>query len=74
MIQIENLTQDQVEMLDIMWSLDTMEDYFEWYNTLNVTEQKQADTLQRMLVISEIDNLITGDLSQAKHFLKDFML
>jgi hypothetical protein len=74
MIQIENLTQDQVEMLDIMWSLDTMEDYFEWYNTLNVTEQKQADTLQRMLVISEIDNLITEDLSQAKHFLKDFML
>lgn len=74
MIQIENLTQDQVEMLDIMWSLDTMEDYFEWYNTLNVTEQKQADTLQRMLVISEIDNLITEDLTEAKHFLKDFML
>lgn len=74
MIQIENLTQDQVDMLDIMWTLDTIEDYFEWYNTLNVNEQKQADTLQRMLVISEIDNLITEDLTEAKHFLKDFML
>lgn len=74
MIQIENLTQDQVDMLDIMWTLDTIEDYFEWYNTLNVAEQKQADTLQRMLVISEIDNLITEDLTEAKHFLKDFML
>jgi hypothetical protein len=74
MIQIENLTQDQVDMLDIMWTLDTIEDYFEWYNTLNVSEQKQADTLQRMLVISEIDNLITEDLTEAKHFLKDFML
>lgn len=74
MIQIENLSQDQVDMLDIMWSLDTTEDYFDWYNTLNVTEQKQADTLQRMIVLSEIDNLITEDLTESKHFLKGFML
>ena len=75
MIQIENLTQDQVDMLDHMWSLDSEEEYFEWYDALSVSDQKMADVLQRMILLAEADNLVeqTG-YKDAASYLKKFAL
>ncbi len=74
MIQIDNLTEEQVEMLDIMWSLDSMDDYFQWYESLDTYNQKQADLLQRMVILAELDSLITDNLQDAKEVLKKFAL
>lgn len=74
MIQIDNLTEEQVEMLDIMWSLDSMDDYFQWYKSLDTYNQKQADLLQRMVILAELDSLITDNLQDAKEVLKKFAL
>ena len=73
MIQIENLTEYQVEMLDHMWSLDSLEDYDEWYNLLDEEDQQLADSLQQMIILAEMDDLM-GDYKDAKEVLKKFAL
>ena len=73
MIQIHNLTEYQVEMLDHMWSLETLEEYEEWYNLLDEEDQQLADSLQQMIILAEMDNLM-GDCKDAKEALKKFAL
>jgi hypothetical protein len=73
MIEIENLTEYQVEMLDHMWSLDSLEEYEQWYNLLDDEDQKLADTLQEMIILAEMDNLM-GTCNDAKQLLKKFAL
>jgi uncharacterized protein YukE len=73
MIQIENLTEYQVEMLDHMWSLDSSEEFEEWYNLLDDEDQQLADSLQQMIILAEMDNLM-GDCKDAKQLLKKFAL
>lgn len=73
MIKIDNLTEYQVEMLDHMWSLDTEEEYFEWWNLLEDSDQRLADSLQQMIVLAEIDNAM-DNYKDAKHLLKKFAL
>jgi len=73
MINIENLTEYQVEMLDHMWSLDSSEEYEEWYNLLDEEDQLLADSLQQMIILAEMDDLM-GDCKDAKEVLKKFAL
>ena len=73
MIQIEHLTEYQVEMLDHMWSLDSLEEYEEWYDLLDEEEQQHADTLQQMIILAEMDNVM-GNCNDAKELLKKFAL
>jgi hypothetical protein len=73
MIQIENLTEYQVEMLDHMWSLYSVEEYEEWYNLLDEEDQQLADSLQQMIILAEMDDLM-GDCKDAKQLLKKFAL
>lgn len=55
-MQIDGLTEEQVEMLDFMWNeLDTEEDYFNWYDSLDEGQQRQAELLQRMVIMESID-------------------
>jgi len=73
MIQIHNLTEYQVEMLDHMWSLETLEEYEEWYNLLDEEDQTLAESLQEMIILAEMDNLME-DCKDAKEVLKKFAL
>ena len=73
MIQIEHLTEYQVEMLDHMWSLDSEEEYAEWYDLLDEQDQQLADSLQQMIILAEMDNVM-GDFKDAKEVLKKFAL
>ena len=75
MIQINGLTQDQVDMLDIMWELDSEQEFFEWYDLLDEKDQQMADLLQRMIILAEIDNSQeVKDTTQATQYLKKFAL
>ena len=73
MIKINNLTEYQVEMLDHMWSLETIEEYEEWYNLLDDADQQLAESLQQMIILAEMDNLM-DDCKDAKEVLKKFAL
>jgi hypothetical protein len=75
MIRIENLTEYQVEMLDHMWSLDTEEEFFDWYNLLDGEDQKLADSLQQMIILATVDEMIDEtNHKDAKEVLKKFAL
>jgi len=74
MITINNLTPYQVEMLDHMWSLETEEEFFEWYNLLDKEDQILADGLQQMIILESMEEVLDNDYKDAKEALKKFAL
>jgi hypothetical protein len=75
-IKLSGLTYEQVEMLDIMWSLDTVDEFFDWYETLSKEEQNICDTLQRLIILemADLEWENTKKFPLAKQVLKKFML
>jgi hypothetical protein len=71
MITIGGITRRQKRMLNIMWNLDTEEDFFEWYNSLDKELQDEADLLQRMVILESFEEDL-GDCKEAKDFLAKF--
>lgn len=75
MIQINNLSPYEVEMLDHMWTLETEEEFFEWYNLLDDEDQKLADYLQEMIILAHAEEAIEQtEYKEAKEYLKKFAL
>lgn len=75
-INITGLTEEQVEMLEVMWSLDSTEEYFTWYESLSHQDQQIAETLQRLIIIESIDEAFTDAKSypEANRLLKKYRL
>jgi len=73
-IRIENLTQDQVDMLDVMWALDSEEDYLNWYELLDQEDKEQADLLMRLILLEELENILGNQYAEANAVLKQFRL
>jgi hypothetical protein len=71
MITITGLTRRQKRMLNIMWDLDTEDDYFEWYNSLDTELQAEADLLQRMVILESFEEDL-GECKEAKKVLAKF--
>ena len=76
-IQIENLTPEQVEMCDLMWSFESAEEYVEWYELLDDADKRQADLLQRLILMETMEemlNEVTNQYADVRAYLKKFML
>jgi len=76
-MNIENLTEAQVEMCDIMWSFDTAEEYIAWYELLDNEDKRQADVLQRLIIQESMEEMLTEIASQysdVREYLKKFQL
>ena len=75
-MQIQGLTEEQVEMLDFMWSLDSLEEFEEWKSGLDRREQLLADTLQRMILRATLDDVLEDvtKFPEAKQLLRQFQL
>ena len=73
MIQIENLTPEQVEMLDTMWELDSYEDYCNYLDSLSPEDRHTAETLSQMVILAEMDEML-GQCVEAKEVLQKFAL
>jgi hypothetical protein len=76
-IQIDGLTQEQCDMLDVMWALDSEEEFLEWYeNMLSPKEQLQCDTLQRLVLLETFDELMSHEkkFPEANDVLRKFLL
>lgn len=58
MIQINNLTQKQINMLNIMWRCDTVLDIMNWQSTLNESDYKMSISLQDLLIAEYCDQLV----------------
>ena len=75
-MQIQGLTEEQVEMLDFMWSLDSMEEFEEWKSGLDRRERLMADSLQKMVLMAALDDVLEEETKfpEAKQLLKQFQL
>ena len=71
MIEIDNLTPEQVEMLDIMWSLESYDEYQAYLDSLSASDRKMAESLAQMVILAEMDNLV-GECVEAKEILAKF--
>lgn len=71
MIHLDNLTPEQVEMLDTMWSLETYDEFQTYLDSLSPSDRKMAESLAQMIILAEMDNLV-GDCTEAKEYLAKF--
>lgn len=55
MITIDGLTQQQVELLDTMWSIDGYDEYIEWKAALEQNTRKIVEVLESMVIAAELD-------------------
>jgi hypothetical protein len=69
-MRIEGLTQEQCDMLDTMWTLDTAEEIYEYFKTLSHEQYLMAITLQEML-IQECEEEQVENINLAKKMLKE---
>ena len=76
MIQIENLTAYQCEMLDTMWELDSEDDYIEWYKLLDPEDQQLAESLQCLIIFESLEPTVQemDNYWLANNYLKKFQL
>lgn len=74
MIQINGLTKEQCDMLDIIWSFQTKEDYVNWYDCLDENEQDMAGKLLILLALAMVDEEDTGNYAEANAVLSKFRL
>jgi hypothetical protein len=74
-MKIENLTAEQVEMLDFMWNeLDTEQDYLEWYECLDSGQRQQADLLQRLVILESFEEMLDqGNYPDAKRVIQSII-
>ena len=71
---INGLTPEEVQMLDMMWSIESVEDMEDWVASLNREERLMVYRLRMLLIAEIIDYDNVQDLSQARDYLKKFQL
>ena len=71
-ITIQGVTKRQKRMLNIMWNLESEDDYFEWYHSLDEELQQEAELLQRLVIMAELDNEVR-DTSEANKLIQEIM-
>lgn len=71
-IKIEGLTPNQIDLLDIMWNIESPDDLYEWMNTLEDDDFKEVVTLKELLLSHCFDEI--DETKIAKDYLKKFRL
>jgi hypothetical protein len=71
---INGLTPEEVQMLDMMWSIESVQDMEDWVASLNREERLLVYRLRMLLIAEIIDQDNLQDLSMAKNYLKKFQL
>ena len=73
-ITLNNLTAEQVEMLEILWSLTDLSEVEQFQSTLSDPELELCETLIRLVILETVDDIVCEDLSEAQAVLKKFQL
>jgi hypothetical protein len=74
MININGLTQEQVEMLDIIWAFASKDEYFDWLENLDDEELAMAQGLVQLLALAIIDEAqeeLTDPYKDARQVIAD---
>ena len=73
-ISLDQLTTEQAEMLEILWSLQELADVEAWQSTLTSEELEMSQTLMRLVIMEAVDDIFADDVSEAREYLKKFQL
>lgn len=57
-MRIDGLTDDQIEMLDKLWTFKTIEEIEDFKKTLSLFHRQQVDTLVLLAGLENIDEMI----------------
>ncbi len=74
MIQIDGLKEYQVKLLDLMWSINSDDEYENFKSSLSEDMMNEVDTLEQMLILATIDEEVTDNFDLAKEALSKFVL
>ena len=70
---LANLTTEQVYILNVLWSIETMEDLVIWQAMLPVRQQRMVDTLIELLKLEGLEeDLARSDLADAVDVLEKY--
>jgi hypothetical protein len=74
-MQINGLTERQVELLDTMWSIEEFTELEEWMATLSKEDKAQAELLQRLVILEEFEaELAASKYPDANRVIDQFRL
>jgi hypothetical protein len=54
-MRLEGLTQEQIEICDILWTCESVEEYYEFLEVLDERQRKIAQVLVRCIMYEEIE-------------------
>jgi hypothetical protein len=74
MIRIENLSQEQYQMLDMIWSFSSQDEYLDWYSELDEPDRMQAMVLMRLMAYEVLERRVGEFSDQARELLDQFRL
>jgi len=57
-MQINGLTERQVELLDTMWAIEEYDELEAWMDTLCRADRVEAENLQRLVVLETFEDLM----------------
>jgi hypothetical protein len=57
-MQIDGLTERQVELLDTMWEIEEFTELEAWMATLSAEDKFEAENLQRLVVLETFEELL----------------
>lgn len=60
-IELTGLTEEQVEMLDHMWSMETLAELEEWLELLDDRELAMAKGLQLLVIQETMEQILMED-------------
>lgn len=72
MIEIDGLNLEQRCIADMIWNMDTQEDVYEFINSLEGNQQRDAVTVLKMIMWATLDQVMETDLAMEE--LERFML
>lgn len=58
MIELHGLTAHQCDLLDIIWTIDSMPEALEWISTLSMTDQQQCFSLIELIDLEFLDSKV----------------
>jgi hypothetical protein len=74
MIRIENLSAEQYQMLDLIWSFNSQDEYLDWYGELDEPDRQQALVLMRLMAYEVLEHRVNEFRDQARELLNQFRL
>ena len=74
-MQINGLTEHQVELLDTMWAIEEFDELEAWMATLCRADRIEAENLQRLVILEQFEEILDmGQYPDAKRVIDKFRL